>query len=213
MNQSEFRKILQINVNDIRGSRFDSDTCRILLNSAFQHVWNDLINKGRYYNIQTVNVTFSTLQEVDLAEDVQKVILVKDSDGNKIDIFDEEVASISDKQGVYLTHQVNSITMIAMVKLGWYRIPASSFILTVRYVPIVSQFSAIAPDDNFIILDIPIQYHLLIPTWATVLALGADEKSVDYWGSIYQQQMQQIVESGSHTPAPKEVKDVDNWYA
>lgn len=217
MNQVQMRKALQINVNDIRGSRFDTETCRILLNQSIQHIWNDLINKKRYYNRKSININFTTEQEIDAANDIQKILIIKDEDGNVIDIVDEDTVRYTDiKPAVYVIHKVLSSGGPAtgtMVRLGWFEIPTSSFTLTVDYIPLVSQFSEMTPNDSEVIFDIPLQYHLLIPSWATVIALAGDEKSVDYWSSIYDRQMQQIIESGSYKPEPKEVTNVDNWYS
>jgi len=198
--------LLQLNLNDQRGGRFTAEVCRLLLNSAFKDVWSDLIAKQKYFARVSLDVTFiSGSQEVDLVDNLQKIILVQDVDQIPIPVYDEFKSKKSEVASVYLINVKKTLPNTIRKKLGWYRLPSSSFTLTVIYVPTISQFQ---PDglNSDMIEEIPEEYHNVVVSWATVLALGTDESAVNYWTGIYQKQIGEIQESSF----PEEV--VDYYY-
>jgi len=200
MNLGELRTLLQLNLSDPNGDIFNTERCRILINAAYRHCYNKILADGESFVKEDQDVIFSVnTQEAAFTSSVQRIFVVRDSDGCIIPLRDEINAISSLTPCVYKKNQ----------SLGWFTLPLSTFTVTVTSAPPVSQFSSTA-NDNTEINDIPAEYQDIVITWATLLALGKDEQAVNYWQNIFDQQfMAMMSQLKPHLAVGHSVADVD----
>lgn len=194
MTLGEMKSLLKVYLNDPRGTLYDTDQLRIMLNTSMQFVYNALITKGVHLYRQTTSVAFvASSQEIALTPtDMLKPIQVYDSNLVPIPIYEEEFSRKSDVPSVYFVRTVatSGININRTDKLGWYRSPTTSFTLTLSYDTVLSEFDLNDSEDKSINI-IPSQFHDVIVLRAAVDAwaskgIGPEiQTNISFWQSKF----------------------------
>lgn len=192
-------------LSDPSNQQVKAERRRILLNLAYQDIWNILIRNGRYLRKKTYTVTFATGSQTKIIdatnEDIQKIVYAQLEDGTPIDIVEEESAKRSVTPCLYISEELdedagNPDVKRREIRLGWYTEPETSFTVTLTACLKINTFQA-SDDDKKIIHDIPEEYHSCIVYRACMMALGVDNDSREMFRELYQEQMDMMLAAGA----------------
>ena len=216
MTLQELKNQIRIQLDDKESSLYSDEQLRVLINSAYRHIWNKLLAANIFLKMSSVDVNFTTVQEVEItgSADIQKIIHIQHEDGRYINLVSEAQAKRSDSPVCYLSRQVTTVGSesgpVRIEYLGWYRVPSNAFTLTLSVCSKVSQFIS-TDSSSSIIHDIPPEHHDLITTWATILALGGLEEASEFWINLYQEQLANVLSSNYKNDEADAVVDYDTY--
>lgn len=209
-------------IDDIRKSRFPEDTQIIAAaNEANLYIYRKLIGAGIYTNTDSVTVSFvANTQETtivdssdDVVRNIQKAIHVKtDTDKTPIPVVPKAISLGSDQPTCYIVRESTSYRdegYKELLRLGWYVVPTTSFDVILYYAKKLNKYLTTYDPISYVLSDIPEEWHDIVSAYMAVLLLGTDENNVSFWYGIFQNGLQEIIESGDvGTPTTGQVLDV-----
>lgn len=191
----DLRELLRIQVDDVEADRFTDYQLKLLLNRGLQKTWKEILKLGVWPKVVDGSVSFTSDSQVSIIQDednndalnVQKVFLVQ---GQNI-TMPRKIQIIPETQSRQL-YERETVFFRKPNKLGWYQTPTKSMILDVSYVPVVTLFG---DNEDSEVTDIEDHFSDVVVNWATVLALGVDEDNLNTWVQIYQNSLQDLIDT------------------
>lgn len=225
MTSTEMRGILLDRFNDPGQALYTNTVLQRLLNQALRQISNVLIASKIYINKKSIDVTFiSGSQEIVLTSTsldlwpLERILYVLDEDKINIPVYEEEFSKLSDTPSCYLKRHINDTPLIGGqttdYRLGWYREPTETFILTVYYLAQIPAFQTVGIIQE-VINDIPSQIHDVIVDCATYLGWankGLRQEllpTIQFWKQQYEEGLQiAIMALGPQAETQQSVVDV-----
>lgn len=184
MNHGEMREQLRLNIDDLQGTRFTSEGCRLILNSAARNVWRKLKARGLVSNIVEASITFTVDVQIIALPAACKYLKdakYKDTD-TTIPVMEEVLAKQSEIPALFVRRTGTTRY------LGWYNeYPGSNLVITYTYDSAITEFADPIVDEEAI-TEIDSAHHDIIVSQATVLALATDLEKRSIWDVIFQDQ-------------------------
>lgn len=211
MTLAEFYIELKERFNDPQGALFSDGRLRELINKAFRKIWIVLNANRIYLKKETATLTFiADSQEIEIPlvdfRYPYKLIMVANSDGERLEIREEEFSKRSaENESVYFKSVVSTDLdpsggggFLRKYYLGWHNSPTSSFDLTIVYNAQI-QLYTLNDSVNKTIHDIPPQFHDVVLDCATYLGWstrGIRQEVLDtiqFWKSEYEEGLSSMV--------------------
>ncbi len=215
MNFGEMRDQLRAMLDDPDGDKIPDELARLFLNSAYRKLWRKCIKYNKYFNIATVDITFTDQQMViddstTPTRRIQKIILAVDSEGIPIPIKEKYESLHSEDRSIYTIRHRDSDGLLNY-KVGWYVEPTNSPVVTFTFVQRVTEFPKNVVAEHTID-DIPEEHHDVIVLLAAILIIGKDEEAIGVWGEMYRDGLEDMIDTIGLKPETMQgVLDVEDY--
>ena len=225
MNFIEMKTLLRTYINDPHKGIYDDEQLRLILNEAYNFVYNALIAEKIYLYTRKETISFSAnTQETAFSavNDVIKIIYVLDENEITIPVYREQDSKKSDIRSVYVGETIavdptaRTSTKQRASVLGYFKIPSSSFDVVVYYAARIQSLLYDEGDsDKRVIHVIPEYHHNVIILRATAILWSIKGitpeilLNLQWWESKYREEFEVMKNSvGLDPDVNEEVVDV-----
>ena len=225
MNFIEMKTLLRTYINDPHKGIYDDEQLRLILNEAYNFVYNALIAEKIYLYTRQETVTFAAnTQEIAFSRtnDMIKIIYVLDENDIRVPVYREQDSKSSDRRSFYVGEDINidptdnSLTKQRASVLGYFKKTSSSFDAVIYYAAKIQHllYNSGNPDKKVIHV-IPEYHHNVIILRATAILWSIKGitpeilLNLQWWESKYREEFEVMKNSvGLDPDVNEEVVDV-----